>query len=166
MQNNSHGIAHLYTERPETWQLLQSLRENHTVWQPEYTRTLTENGEVVAHAVIVKCWIDSFPAHLLAALAGEGSASTRLLRELIDQLATDARTHGVPACLLVHADEHHSPDFYAALGLEPARFEGIKTPAPIAKTHFLALNLNPDVELSPGTVIYPPEYYLDESDDL
>lgn len=166
MHTDLHAIKRLYTEHPEAWQLLQELQGNHTVWQQEYTRTRLENGEAVAHAAIVKCWIDHFPAHLLATLAGESTASLELLGQLIEQLKKDTQAQGIPSCLLVHVDEAYTPEFYAQLGFEPARSEGIKTPAPLARTHFLVLNLNPDFELAPGTLIYPPEYGYDNDDDF
>ncbi|MBM7051343.1 MULTISPECIES: hypothetical protein [unclassified Rothia (in: high G+C Gram-positive bacteria)] len=162
--------AHLYADRPETLALLRELEENRTIWLPHYSLTARDNGAeigvAVAHVAFVRCWVGSFPTLLLAGLAGEEGASMQLLSTLSQRAESDARSTGTPSCLLAHADAVHTPDFFAQLGFKPARYEGIKTEAPIERSHFLVRNLNPDFELAPGTIVYPPEYGFDDDSDI
>lgn len=164
------GLEHFYAQRPEgakAWEFVQSLRENATVWTPELS-ILVENaqGSILAHTVAVRCWIDSFPALVIVSVAGSHEKALPAVQHLIEKARNKARQTASPLCLLAHASTNYAPEFYEQVGFEQARFEGIKTTLDTQRNHFLALNLNPDFELAPGTAIFSPEFGAEDDDDF
>lgn len=164
------GLEHLYAQcskGAEAWEFIQSLRDNATVWMPQLSIIAEDvEGSVSAHAVAVRCWIDSFPALVIASVVGARESALPAVQHLVEKAREDAQLSASPLCLLVHASTDFEPDFYEALGFEQARFEGIKTTLDVPRHHFLALNLNTDFELAPGTAIFSPEFGVEDDDDF
>ncbi len=169
-EQDRQSLAEFYTRQVrgiDTYELVESLRENQTVWLPEMSLVaITDSGEVMAHALAVRCWIDSFPALVLASVAGEPDAASTVMHALVEIAQQQAADSAAPACLLAHANQDLPPAFFEQYGFEQARFEGIKTTLDVPCSHFLALNLNPDFELAPGTAIFSPEFGAEDDDNF
>lgn len=149
-------------------QLVDDLRENTGIWAPGVSKVaVSSSGEVLAHALLTRCWVGSAPALALAPVAvapahQKQGIGTALTRDVLATATTAAARTNEPACVIVLGH----PGFYTALGFEQARFHGIKTSMEVPAEAFMVLNLNPLFELPVGEVIYPAEFGLDEDDEL
>lgn len=149
-------------------QLVEDLRANRSVWEPGVSRVAVgQSGQILAHALLTRCWVGSVPVLALAPVAVASThqkqgIGSELTRSVLSAAREKALQLNEPACVLVLGH----PAFYNALGFEQSRFHGIKTSMNVPAEAFMVLNLNPAFDLPSGEVIYPAEFGLSEDDDL
>lgn len=147
--------------------LVDALRENRGVWGPGASYVAVDSAQrVLAHSLLTRCWIDSWPALALAPCAvlpeyqraGIGTAVTKAALERVHKISQTTNSPLV-AVVLGHAE------YYPRFGFEPARYFGVKAPFDVPHEAFMVLNLNPEFEIPSGTVHYPSEFGIAEDDD-
>lgn len=153
--------------RPDEADLVDALRQNTSVWEPGVGFVALDTEEnVIGYALLTRCWVDSWPALALAPVAVTPQSQGQGVGQAVTAAALNAareqvQRHNAPCGVIVLGE----PRFYERFGFETARSWGIRAPFEVPHTHFMALNLNENFELPPGTVVYPPEFGIEDADE-
>lgn len=120
----------------------------------------TADDEVVAHALLTRCWIDDAAALCLAPCSvlpdhqrsGAGSAA---IRAVLDAARDDAlHDEGPFVVVLGH------PGYYPRFGFRRASLFGIRLSVDVPDEALMAMSLDPDRTPPPGTVRYAEPFGL------
>ena len=116
--------------------------------------TLDGDGTVVGHALLTRCHVDGAPALALAPCAvlpraqrrGAGSAAIRAGLKA-------ARAMGEKLVLVLG-----HPEYYPRFGFTPASTFGIRPSFEAPDEAMMALALDPEAAIPPGTIAYPAPF--------
>ncbi|OAV59413.1 GNAT family N-acetyltransferase [Enteractinococcus helveticum] len=145
-----HRVHRAAFETAEEAELVAALRD-----EPEWIASLSvvatsDDGAIVGHALLTRCYIDEVPALALAPCAvlpshqrsGAGSAAIRA--------ALNAAEEQGEAFVIVLGH----PEYYPRFGFKPASPYGIKLSIEVPDNALMALSLRPDRKLPAGVVRY------------